>query len=398
MFQYIVRRVLQFIPVFLGVTLILFLIATYLPGADAVQLRMGEKAMNPALKAKIQHQLGLDQPWYVQYGDYLSSLSLVHAAYYDGSTPASSSPTARRVMNGTVALVIPRIPGSVPATGPVKVETRPEVGYTRGNWGRVAIGSLALEFDPPDLGVSLYNGRPVLTILGEAYPYTMRLAFAAIILEIIFGMGAGIVSAVKRYSIWDILVTLGTSILVSVPVFWLGLMLQYVFGIWLKDATNGAFYLPALYSGGSNAEFGPMAYLILPAITLASVSTAYAARIMRSQLLEVNGQDYIRTAHAKGLSDGKVLWSHAIKNAMIPVVTYIGLDLGAMLAGAILTETVFNYPGVGYAIFKAIVGRDFTIVFGGVTLVLVVVMVVNLLVDVSYAFLDPRIRYGGVEE
>jgi ABC-type dipeptide/oligopeptide/nickel transport system permease component len=399
MFQYIVRRVLQFIPVFLGVTLILFLIATYLPGADAVQLRMGEKSMDPALKAKIRHQLGLDQAWYVQYGDYLSSLSLAHLAYYDGSQPTrTSSVPGARIMNGTVALVIPRVAGTAPASGPVKVETRTEVSYIRGSWGRFAIGSLAFEFDPPDLGVSLYNGRPVLDILGEAYPYTIRLALAAILLEIIFGIGAGIVSAVKRYSIWDILVTLGTSVLVSVPVFWLGLMLQYVFGIWLKEATNGAFYLPALYSGGPDAEFGPMAYLILPAITLASVSTAYAARIMRSQLLEVNGQDYIRTAHAKGLSSGKVLWSHAIKNAMIPVVTFIGLDLGAMLAGAILTETVFNYPGVGYAIFKAIVGRDFTIVFGGVTLILVVVMGVNLLVDISYAFLDPRIRYGGVEE
>jgi ABC-type dipeptide/oligopeptide/nickel transport system permease component len=398
MFQYIVRRVLQFIPVFLGVTLILFLIATYLPGADAVQLRMGDKAMDPALKARIQHQLGLDQPWYVQYGDYLSSLSIVHAAYYDGSTLTTTAVSVPRPMKGTVAGVIPRVPGSIPTTGPVQVETRSEVGYTRGTWGRVAIGSIAFEFDPPDLGVSLYNGRPVLTILGEAYPYTMRLAFAAILLEIIFGIGAGIVSAVKRYSIWDLLVTLGTSILVSVPVFWLGLMLQYVFGIWMKQATGGAFYLPALYSGGSTAEFPPIAYLILPAITLASVSTAYAARIMRSQLLEVNGQDYIRTAHAKGLSNGKVLWSHAVKNAMIPVVTYIGLDLGAMLAGAILTETVFNYPGVGYAIFKAIVGRDFTIVFGGVTLILIVVMMVNLLVDISYAFLDPRIRYGGVEE
>jgi len=397
MFQYIVRRILQFVPVFLGVTLILFLIATYLPGADAVQLRMGEKAMDPVLKAKIQHQLGLDQPWYVQYGDYLSSLSIVHAAYYDGSAKMSEIPDAR-LMNGTVALVIPRVSGSVPETGAVRVETRSEVSYLRGSWGRVALGSFAFEFDPPDLGVSLYNGRPVLTILGEAYPYTVRLALAAIFLEIIFGIGAGIVSAVKRYSIWDVLVTLGTSVLVSVPVFWLGLMLQYVFGIWMKEATGGAFYLPALYSGGSTAEFPAIAYLILPAITLASVSTAYAARIMRSQLLEVNGQDYIRTAHAKGLSHAQVLWKHAIKNAMIPVVTYIGLDLGAMLAGAILTETVFNYPGVGYAIFKAIVGRDFTIVFGGVTLILVVVMVVNLLVDISYAFLDPRIRYGGVEE
>jgi peptide/nickel transport system permease protein len=399
MFQYITRRVIQFIPVFLGVTLILFLIATYLPGADAVQLRMGEKAMSPTLKATIRHQLGLDRPWYIQYGDYLSSLSPVHATYYDGSTPAA--PTAGpsvRVLDGFVAILIPRISGSVPATGPVSYDVRAGVPVLRGQVGRFAIGSLAFEFDPPDLGVSLYNGRPVLTILSEAYPFTMRLAFAAIFLEIIIGIGAGIVSAVKRYSIWDILVTLGTSILVSIPVFWLGLMLQYVFGIWLQNLTHGAFYLPVLFEGGSTAPFPAYAYYILPAITLASVSTAYAARIMRSQLLEVNNQDYIRTAHAKGLSDSQVLWKHAIKNAMIPVVTYIGLDLGAMLAGAILTETVFNLPGVGYAIFKAIVGRDFTIVFGGVTLILLVVMIVNLLVDVSYAFLDPRIRYGGLEE
>jgi ABC-type dipeptide/oligopeptide/nickel transport system permease component len=399
MFQYIVRRVIQFIPVFLGVTLILFLIATYLPGADAVQLRAGEKTMSPVLKAKIRHQLGLDRAWYIQYGDYLSSLSPIHATYYDGSTPASPSTSPSvRVLDGSVALIIPKISGSVPAAGAVSYDVREGVPVLRGQLGRFAIGTLAFEFDPPDLGVSLYNGRPVLTILSEAYPYTMRLAFCAIFLEIIIGIGAGIVSAVKRYSIWDILVTLGTSILVSVPVFWLGLMLQYVFGIWMQDLTHGAFYLPVLFEGGSTAPFPAYVYYILPAITLASVSTAYAARIMRSQLLEVNNQDYIRTAHAKGLSDSQVLWSHAIKNAMIPVVTYIGLDLGAMLAGAILTETVFNLPGIGYAIFKAIVGRDFAIVFGGVTLILLVVMVVNLLVDVSYAFLDPRIRYGGLEE
>ena len=135
--------------------------------------------------------------------------------------------------------------------------------------------------------------------------------------------------------------------------------------------------------------------MILPAITLASVSTAYAARITRSQLLEVNGQDYIRTAYAKGVSSRKVLWSHAMKNTLIPVVTFIGLDLGAMLSGAILTETVFNWPGVGYTIYRAIGQRDFPVVLGGVTVILIAVMIVNLLVDVSYAFLDPRIRYGG---
>ncbi len=206
-------------------------------------------------------------------------------------------------------------------------------------------------------------------------------------------MGAGIISAVKKYSIWDVMVTLSTSILVAMPVFWLGMLLQIFFGILMKKWTNGAFYLPI--SGASSVRFGPMAHLILPAVTLAAVSTAYAARIMRSQLLEVLGQDYIRTAHAKGLSGSHVLRGHAMKNAMIPVVTFIGLDLGAMLAGAILTETVFNWPGIGYTIYRAIRALDYPIVFGGTVVILFAVMIVNLLVDISYAFLDPRIRYGG---
>jgi ABC-type dipeptide/oligopeptide/nickel transport system permease component len=339
MFRYIIRRVLQFIPVFFGVTLALFVIANYLPGADAVQMRVGEKAMNPALRARIIHDLGLDRPWYVQYGDYLTKLSPIQISKAKG-----------------------------------------------------------VVFGPPDLGVSLYNGRPVMDILAEAYPYTVELSLAAIAIEIVVGIGAGIVSAIRRYSFWDVFLTLGTSILVSVPVFWLGIMLQYVFGTWLKEVTHGAFYLPPVFYGGSDAEFGPIAYLILPAITLASVSTAYAARIMRSQLLEVNGQDFIRTAHAKGLSNQQVLWRHSIKNALIPVVTFIGLDLGAMLAGAILTETVFNWPGIGWTVYRAIVGRDFPIVFGGVTVILFIVMFVNLAVDISYAFLDPRIRFGEAGE
>lgn len=319
--QYIFRRLLQFIPVFFGVTLLLFVISTYLPGADPIQLRVGEKAISPQLRQQLLHEFGLDKPWYEQYVDYLKNL----------------------------------------AQG--------------------------------DLGVSLNNGRSVNQILKETYPYTIKLAFAAIFIEIIVGLGAGIISALKQYSFWDVFVTLTTSILVSLPVFWLGLLLQYGFGIWLKDATNGAFYLPI--SGASGPPFPDSAYLILPAITLAAVSTAYAARITRSQLLEVNGQDYIRTAYAKGVSSRQVLWSHSMKNTLIPVVTFIGLDLGAMLSGAILTETVFNWPGVGYTIYRAIGQRDFPVVLGGVTVILIAVMLVNLIVDVSYAFLDPRIRYGG---
>lgn len=319
MLQYITRRVLQFIPVFFGVTLLLFFITTVLPG-DPVRLRTGERAMSPQVYAELRKAYGLDDPWYVQYAHYL---------------------------------------------------------------GKLAKG---------DLGTSIYSGQKVSDVLKNTYPYTMRLAFAAIMIEILIGIAAGIISAVKQYSLADMLVTLSTSILVALPVFWLGLLLQYFFGIWLKEWTGGAFYLPI--SGASGALFPDWVYLILPSITLASVSTAYAARIMRSQLLEVTGQDYIRTAYAKGLSAQRVLWVHALKNAMIPVVTYIGLDLGAMLSGAILTETVFNWPGVGFTIYRAIQGRDYPVVFGGVVVILFVVLFINLAVDISYAFLDPRIRYG----
>ena len=146
------------------------------------------------------------------------------------------------------------------------------------------------------------------------------------------------------------------------------------------------------------SEFQGWVYYILPAVTLASVSTAYSARIMRSQLLDVMNQDYIRTARAKGLSRRDVIWHHALKNALIPVVTYIGIDFGGMLAGAILTETVFNWPGVGYEIYRAVTQRDWPIVLGGVTVIVIVVMVINLLVDISYAFLDPRIRFGAPKD
>jgi ABC-type dipeptide/oligopeptide/nickel transport system permease component len=197
------------------------------------------------------------------------------------------------------------------------------------------------------------------------------------------------ISAFKRYSFADVLVTLSTSILVALPVFWLGMLLQQLFAIQFKKW--GLPYLPASGMSGRKPDWE---YLILPAITLAAVSTAYAARIMRSQLLEVMGQDYVRTATAKGLAPRAVIWRHEMKNAMIPVVTFLGLDLGTMMSGAILTETIFNWPGVGYEIYISIQRRDWPVVMGGVILVVVVVMIVNLLVDISYAFLDPRIRYG----
>ena len=323
MVKYVVRRIFQMIPVFLGVTLILFAlrIPGLLPG-DPVQLIVGERPLTPALRAEIEAKHHLNEPLHIQYG------------YYVG-------------------------------------------GILQG-----------------DLGSSLQKGRDVTDILLDKFPNTMRLALAAILVEIVIGLLTGIISAVKQYSFWDVLVTLSTSILVSVPVFWLGMLLQMFFGIKLKQWTGGAVFLPM--SGMGNPP--DIAHLILPAITLASVSTAYVARIMRSQMLEAMGQDYIRTAMAKGLSQRVVVFKHALKNALIPVVTFIGIDLGALMGGAILTESVFSWPGVGREIYLAVMQRDWPVVMGGVVVVVLIVMVVNLLVDISYAILDPRIRYGGTAE
>jgi len=319
MLAYIGRRILQMIPVFIGVTIILFILRS--PGilsGDPVRMITGERAISETLYNQIVAENGLDKPVYVQYWRYLTAL--VHG----------------------------------------------------------------------DLGESYQKGRAVTDILLDKFPNTFKLAAAAIIVEMFFGIAAGLISALKRYSFWDVLVTLSTSVLVAMPVFWLGLLLQFVFAVKFKQW--GLPYLPV--SGMSSREFPTAVHIIMPAVTLASVSTAYAARIMRSQLLEVMGQDYIRTAAAKGLSGGRVIWGHAMKNAMIPVVTYFGLDLGAMVGGTIITESIFNWPGVGREIYLAIQQRDWPIVMGGTIIIVFMVMVINLLVDISYAFLDPRIRYG----
>lgn len=237
-----------------------------------------------------------------------------------------------------------------------------------------------------DLGKSYQKGMEVKDILAEKFPNSIRLALAAIFLEVIFGISVGLISAIKRYSLVDVIVTLSSSILVAVPVFWLGLLLQILFGVKLS-------WLPI--SGMGDGSFK---YYVLPSVTLAATSVAYVARLMRTQMLEVMRQDYIRTAYSKGLTSWQVVGRHGLKNALIPVVTFIGLDLGALMGGAILTETVFNWPGVGYEIYIAILQRDYPVVLGGVIVMIFIYVFLNLLVDISYAFLDPRIRYGKRED
>lgn len=337
--KYILKRVLQFIPVFIGVTIILFAMKTIVPG-DPISMITGGRSVPE------QTRLQLEVENNMIYGD-------------ENGRPIYDE-------NGD--------------TIPVPIWEQ----YIR----------YMDDLLHGDLGTSYQKKRPVTDIFAEKYPYTVKLAVCAICLEAVMGIGAGLVSAIKRYSFWDILVTLITSVLVAVPAFWLGMILQLTFGIWLKDLTGGAISLPISGAGGPNSQYMDWVHYILPAFTLAAVSTAYTARIMRSQLLDVMNQDYIRTAKAKGLSGRAVILHHALKNALIPVVTYIGIDFGAMMAGAILTETVFNWPGVGSEIYRAISSRDWPLVMGGVTIIIVVVMVINLLVDISYAFLDPRIRLG----
>jgi len=232
-----------------------------------------------------------------------------------------------------------------------------------------------------DLGTSYRYRRSVNSILGEHYPYSIKLAFAAIIIEIILGIFTGIISAIKKYSFWDMLATISTTILVCIPVYWLGMVMQVIFGLKLG-------WLPMSGYGD-----GSIRYYIMPALALASVSTAFIARMMRSTMLESLSNDYIVTAYAKGLSQFKVIGKHALKNALIPVVTLIGLDIGSLMGGAILTETVFNWPGVGRAVYLAILQRDAPVVIGGTIVLVMIFVIMNLLVDILYAWLDPRIRF-----
>jgi peptide/nickel transport system permease protein len=235
-----------------------------------------------------------------------------------------------------------------------------------------------------DLGNSIQLNRPVRRILGESVPWSLRLGVVAIAIEAVLGILTGVISAIKRYSFWDTMVTVSTSVLIAIPVFWLGLMLQILFGLRLQGTP-----LEMPISGVSD---GFRSY-ILPGVTLAAVYTAFTARLTRTTMLEVMKQDYIRTASAKGLTHWRVIFKHGLRNALIPVVTNIGIDFGGLVGGAILTETVFAWPGVGRQIFLAISAHDNPVIIGSSIILVLAFMVVNLVVDISYAFLDPRIRY-----
>jgi peptide/nickel transport system permease protein len=241
-----------------------------------------------------------------------------------------------------------------------------------------------------DFGRSITMRRAVLPEILTRFKATMILTSASLIISTILGVCIGVVSAVKQYSWFDrgsmIMALMG----VSMPVFWLGIMLMVVFSLRLGWLPAGGMYS----AGGDGSLIDLLRHLILPAFTLAAASVALVARITRSMMLEVIRQDYIRTARAKGLSETATITRHALKNALIPVVTVLGLQTGYLLGGAILTETVFSWPGLGLLMVQSITARDFPVVQGGVLLIALTFVLVNLLVDIMYAYLDPRIRYN----
>jgi len=331
MLAYIIRRFLIMIPTLLGVTFIVFLMLHFTPG-DPAELLMGERASEEALQA-IREHLGLNEPLYVQYGMFLKQL-----------------------MKG-------------------------------------------------DLGETIWTRQKVWIEIKQRFPATIELAIVALLISCFVGIILGIVSATKQYSIFDYLSMLGALAGVSMPIFWLGLVFMLIFalnlgwlpmsgrlsvGIDLETITN--FYiLDALLTRNWAAFRDALWHIIMPAVTLSTIPTAIVARMTRSSMLEVLRQDYIKTAKAKGLSQFIVIFKHALRNALIPVVTTIGLQFGVLLGGAILTETIFAWPGVGKWMYDAVMQRDYMVIRSGTLFIATIFIVINLCVDLLYAVINPRI-------
>ena len=240
-----------------------------------------------------------------------------------------------------------------------------------------------------DLGRSLWMKRPVLGEVLERFKATLLLTGSALLLSTLGGIALGIASATRANSLLDRLSGVASLFGASMPVFWLGIVLMVIFSLWLGWLPASGMYAP--YGGGGLRDL--FAHLVLPAVTLAAASVTIIARLTRATMLETLGQDYVRTARAKGLGERTVVWRHALKNALIPIVTVVGVQAGYLLGGAVLTETVFAWPGVGTLVVQGILARDMPLVQGGVLVIALSFVVVNLAVDTLYAWLDPRIKF-----
>ncbi|MTH77347.1 ABC transporter permease subunit [Paracoccus aestuariivivens] len=334
MLRFILSKLLYLIPTMLGITLVAFSFIRLLPG-DPVLLMAGERGVSPERYAEISAQLGYDKPLWQQYFTYLGDL-----------------------MHG-------------------------------------------------DLGHSIVTKKPVLAEFLALFPATVELAIVAIIIATVIGVPVGVIAAIKRGSWFDQISMTGALIGFSMPIFWWGLLLIIFFSgilqwtpvsgrislMYFFPQVTGFMLIDSLISGQKGAFGSALSHLILPSIVLATIPLAVIARQTRSAMLEVMGEDYVRTAKAKGLSLGRVIGVHALRNAMIPVITTIGLQIGVLMAGAILTETIFSWPGIGKWMIDSISRRDYPVVQSGLLLIAGIVMIVNLLVDLTYGLINPRIRH-----
>ncbi|MFG2990142.1 ABC transporter permease [Streptomyces sp. NPDC048257] len=305
--RYVIRRLLQMIPVFIGSTFLIFFMVYAL--GDPVAALFGDKAPDPATAARIRKDLYLDQPLWRQYLHYMGQIF-------------------------------------------------------QGDFG------------------TAFNGQPVTELMASAFPVTLRLTIVAIFFEIVVGITLGVISGLRRGRSVDTGVLVLTLVVISVPTFVTGYLLQYLFGVkwgWVRPTVS---------------PDAPWSELILPGIVLALVSLAYVTRLSRTSIAENVKADYVRTATAKGLPRRRVVTRHLLRNSLIPVVTFIGTDIGALMGGAIVTERIFNIHGVGYQLYQGILRNNSPTVVGFVTILVIVFLVANLLVDLLYAVLDPRIRYA----
>jgi len=335
MTQYIMRRLVSLIPVLIGVSIVVFALIRMIPG-DPVVVMLGDRA-RPEQIERVREEMGFNRPIAVQYLEWM---------------------------------------------------------------GRVVRG---------DLGTSIINRTPVMTELRQRLAATLEMVLVGLLIGVAVGVSIGIISALKRNSWIDLLASLFALVGVSMPIYWLALILIYALAVNMQvfppsariDATldvtrrTGFMLIDTLLMGEPKLFLNALWHMILPASVLSTVVMPILARLTRASMLEVMRQDYVRTAEAKGLRRQTVVVRHALKNALLPIVTVIGLQLGGLLGGALLTETIFSWPGMGLWTYRAILSRDYPIVQGAVLVSATIYVVVNLLVDVSYAYLDPRIRYQG---
>jgi peptide/nickel transport system permease protein len=339
MLRFLVERLVRLAAVLIAITVVSFLFMHAIPG-DPLALRLGEHA-TPAEMARLRVALGLDRPWFVQLALYL---------------------------------------------------------------GAVAHG---------DLGQSVFDAQPVAQKLGQYFPATIELALGAMLFATVAGIPAGIVAAVRHRSVFDALTMSAALLGVSIPVFWLGWILVYLLAVvpsqhgvnlfpiygrvsltYFVPARTHLAVVDALLAGNGRAALDALWHLVLPAVTLGTIPLAIVAKITRSGMLDVLSADYIRTARAKGLAERAVVVKHALRNALLPIITVLGLQTGLLLGGAVLTESVFAWPGVGRLTFEAISNRDMPLINGCILLFAAVFVVVNAIVDVLYAVANPRIRYS----